>query len=119
MRSLPILTEPQAAVVAFLADFLSKAKGDYSQSTRAGLDLVVYLNLKKAYLDVNSASSDMAILVSQGWRSLSLLAPPYAHVLVASPLAPEFLRRVVCQKMCAWHDPDTLFQLNVSTARNH
>lgn len=56
------------------------------------LDLLAYVNLKRAVLDFNSHFPPPTELLRQGWRSLSLVGPTFARVLFAHPDAPDFLR---------------------------
>lgn len=56
------------------------------------LDLLAYVNLKRAVLDFNSHFPPPTEFLRQGWRSLSLVGPTFARVLFAHPEAPDFLR---------------------------
>jgi hypothetical protein len=56
------------------------------------LDLLAYVNLKRAVPDFNSHFPPPTEFLRQGWRSLSLVGPTFARVLFAHPDAPEFLR---------------------------
>src|SRR2546426_53382 len=68
-------------------------------ANRASLDALVYLNLRGRHLypapDV--IEEDNSAVAQLGWRSVSLLWPPYAVVLCAKPTAPTFLRIKVGQ----------------------
>jgi hypothetical protein len=63
-------------------------------ANRASLDAVVYLNFRGRHLypapDV--IEEDNSAVARLGWRSVSVLWPPYAVVLCAKPRAPKFLR---------------------------
>ena len=83
----------------------------YPPSVRAALDALVYVNLKTCYLDPNSSLRSLCELIDQGWRSVSLLAPPYAHILHTRHSAPPFLRSLVCQTRHGWIKPDGLFEI--------
>ena len=56
------------------------------------LDLLAYVNLKRAVPDFNSHFPPPTEFLRQGWRSLSLVGPTFARVLFAPPSAPDFLR---------------------------
>ena len=63
-------------------------------ANRASLDAIVYLNLQGRHLypapDVIEGNT--GAVAQLGWRSVSVLWPPYAVVLCARPRAPKFLR---------------------------
>ena len=56
------------------------------------LDLLAYVNLKRAVPDFNSHFPPPTEFLRQGWRSLSLVGPTFTRVLFAHPSAPDFLR---------------------------
>lgn len=56
------------------------------------LDLIAFVNLKRATPDFNSHFPPPTEFLRQGWRSLSLVGPNFARVLFAHPDAPDFLR---------------------------
>lgn len=56
------------------------------------LDLLAFVNLKRAVPDFNSHFPPPTEFLRQGWRSLSLVGPTFARVLFAHPDAPDFLR---------------------------
>src|SRR5437867_10070226 len=68
-------------------------------ANRASLDALVYVNLRGRHLypvpDV--IEGDKGGVTQLGWRSVSVLWPPYAVVLCAKPTAPTFLRIKVGQ----------------------
>jgi hypothetical protein len=55
------------------------------------LDLLAYVNLKRAVPDFNSHFPPPTEFLRQGWRSLSLVGPTFARVLFAHSDAPDFL----------------------------
>jgi len=73
-----------------------KALGNKSGKTvnRAALDALVYVNLRGRHLypapDV--IEEDARAVAHLGWRSVSVLWPPYAVVISAKSAAPKFLR---------------------------
>ena len=73
-----------------------KALGNESRKTvnRAALDALVYVNLRGRHLypapDV--FEEDARAVADLGWRSVSVLWPPYAVVISAKSAAPKFLR---------------------------
>ena len=56
------------------------------------LDLLAYVNLKRAVPDFTSHCPPPTEFLREGWRSLSLVGPTFARVLFAHPSAPDFLR---------------------------
>ena len=73
------------------------------------LDALVYVNLKGRYLDANSVIPDLSKLKGQGWRSVSLLFPPYSVALFAEDSAPEFIQMTSGKAISKCDDWDTLF----------
>ncbi len=79
-------------------------------ANRASLDALVYLNLRGRHLypapDV--IEEDTGAVAQLGWRSVSVLWPPYAAVLCAKPRAPKFLRvkvgRVIRFSAIPWEE---------------
>lgn len=77
---------------------------------RASLDTLVYVNLRGRHLypapDV--IEEDTGAVAHLGWRSVSVLWPPYAVVLCAKPAAPKFLRvkvgRIIRHSGIPWED---------------
>ncbi|MBE0833724.1 MULTISPECIES: DUF1780 domain-containing protein, partial [Gammaproteobacteria] len=56
------------------------------------LDLLAFVNLKRAVPDFNTPFPPPTEYLRQGWRSLSMVGPTFARVLFAHSGAPEFLR---------------------------
>jgi len=73
------------------------------------IDALVYVNLKNQYLEVDSDIPDLDELRSQGWRSVSLLFPPYGVILFAGPMAPDFLRTLAPSQYVKYEDICSLF----------
>ena len=75
------------------------------------LDALVYVNRSDRCLNPDFTVLNVDMLKQQGWRSVSVLFPPYGIVLLAEASAPEFLRAISpCQKS-EWKSIDTLFDL--------
>ncbi|NQD91755.1 DUF1780 family protein [Pseudomonas sp. CrR25] len=85
---------PVAELQARLAPTLRKKAHNYSERglDLGELDLLAYVNLKRAVPDFNSHFPPPTEYLRQGWRSLSLVGPTFARVLFAHPDAPDFLR---------------------------
>ncbi|MET1081087.1 MAG: DUF1780 domain-containing protein [Pseudomonas sp.] len=83
-----------AELQARLAPTLRKKAHNYLERglDPAELDLLAYVNLKRAVPDFNSPFPPPTEYLRQGWRSLSLVGPTYARVLFAHGQAPDFLR---------------------------
>lgn len=85
---------PAADLQARLAQTLRKKAHNYQERglDLGELDLLAYVNLKRAVLDFNSHFPPPTEYLRQPWRSLSLVGPTFARVLFAHPDAPDFLR---------------------------
>ncbi|UTW06709.1 DUF1780 domain-containing protein [Pseudomonas benzenivorans] len=85
---------PAAELQARLGPTLRKKAHNYSERglDLSELDLLAYVNLKRAIPDFNSHFPPPTEYLRQGWRSLSLVGPTFARVLFAHPDAPDFLR---------------------------
>jgi hypothetical protein len=73
------------------------------------LDALVYVNLVGRHLGANSVLPDVSKLRGQGWRSVSVLFPPYSMVLSAESTAPAFIQMASGQAVSKCSDWDTLF----------
>ncbi len=63
---------------------------------RAALDALVYMNLRGWHLyPVPAGIVDSGAIAELGWRSVSVLSPPFGAVVFAAPSAPAFLRERV------------------------
>jgi len=85
---------PVAELQARLAPTLRKKAHNYLERglDPRELDLLAYVNLKRAVPDFNSHFPPPTEYLRQGWRSLALVGPTFARVLFAHPDAPDFLR---------------------------
>ncbi|MHA6492521.1 DUF1780 domain-containing protein [Pseudomonas borbori] len=83
-----------ADLQARLAPTLRKKAHNYRERglDLSELDLLAYVNLKRAVPDFNSHFPPPTEYLRQGWRSLSLVGPTFARVLFAHPDSPAFLR---------------------------
>ena len=79
-------------VIALVTKRLRPKSQKYAPSVRAQLDVVAYVDIESRVLDPKSPFPSITDLRAQGWRSVSLLMPWYAHVIYAEDSAPEFLR---------------------------
>ena len=75
-----------------------------------GLDVVCAAEGYQDMLAPLVHAPEMDTLALQGWRSVSLLCPPYGMVLYAASGAPDFLRTVTGQLLRQWANSDTLFE---------
>jgi hypothetical protein len=77
-----------------LAPTLRKKAHNYNERglDLSELDLLAFVNLKRATANFNSHFPPPTEFLRQGWRSLSLVGPTFARVLFAHPDAPDFLR---------------------------
>ena len=112
------LTEPQSVTVPLdFATLLSEVTRALAQKiakyTRSGqaLDALVSVDFQTKYPALNAIAPDVAPLKVQGWRSVSLLFPPFGVVLFADTAAPDFLRAAAGRTYMKWEEtPDTLFE---------
>ena len=95
-------------LVAELTKALSEKAVKYGTGCR-DLDALVYVNLEGRHLDANSALADVSKLRGQGWRSVSVVFPPYSVVLSAESTAPVFIRMASGPAVSKCGDLDTLF----------
>jgi len=75
-----------------------------------GIDMLVYVNLTNRYLAAHSELPNMNELHLQGWRSVSLMFPPYGIILFAESAAPDFLAALKPEQYMEWKNIDTLFE---------
>ena len=73
------------------------------------IDALVYVNLKDQHLAPHSNMPNLDELRSQGWRSVSLLFPPYGVILYAESMAPDFLRALAPGQYMKFEDISSLF----------
>ncbi len=84
----------------------------YGPSGCSTTDALVYADLTGTrFLMRRSTAQDLSRLWPQGWRSVSVLFPPYGIVLLARNTAPELLRRLVGKVRKTWRKPDGLFDV--------
>lgn len=91
---------------------LIKALGEKAMKYGVGcrdLDALVYVDLERRYLDANSVIPDLSKLKSQGWRSVSVLFPPYSVVLSVESAAPVFIKICSGRAVSKCGDLDNLF----------
>ena len=97
---------PYASLLDRINATLGKKSRHYGPNECANFDALVYVDLQNKTLDPASQVPSFDNLVAQGWRSVSMLIPPYSHVLHAGESAPELLRAVVCQARREWANLD-------------
>jgi hypothetical protein len=93
---------------------LGRKASRYGTGVCSQLDALIYLDLKGQHLwPLEDASDGKSIeqAAAQGWRSVSVLFPPYGSVLCAQDSAPLFLKDVAGQVLAKWPRPagDGLF----------
>jgi hypothetical protein len=93
-----------------VADWLTEKSIKYDKGC-ADLDALVYADITDSHVLAPSFTPpDGSRLDQQGWRSVSVLFPPYGIVLLARDTAPAFLRARAGQALSAWSTAD-LFDL--------
>jgi hypothetical protein len=107
----PIMPSPVDlnALIPEVTTALSEKANKYG-ITCQDLDMLIYLDLRKRFLAAGSTELRAEPLKAQGWRSVSLLFPPYGVVLFAKPEAADFLKAAETGLHMRWPDIDTLFQ---------
>ncbi len=75
-----------------------------------GLDVVFTVDGSHGVLAPPAPAPEIGALALQGWRSVSLVCPPYGMVLYAASGAPDFLRTVTGRLLRQWENIDTLFE---------
>jgi hypothetical protein len=75
-----------------------------------GLDVVVSLEGYHGMLTPATQAPETGTLAMQGWRSVSVLCPPYGMVLYAASGASDFLRTVTGRLLRQWDNCETLFK---------
>ena len=83
----------------------------YGENLCSSLDALVYVSLPQRFLDINSELSKFEKIMTQGWRSVSFVIPPYSHVVFCKETAPGFLSELSGKTRMKWEDPDTFFDL--------
>ncbi|MHC4120660.1 MAG: DUF1780 domain-containing protein [Planctomycetota bacterium] len=115
--SIDELKEPDSPSIAFdlnkLVPEISGALLGKAQKYGLGcndIDALVYVDLKDRHLEQSSEMQNLGPMISQGWRSVSFLFPPFGVVLFANSAAPEFLRDAASRPHARWEDVHTLFE---------
>jgi hypothetical protein len=100
----------RSELVDAVSNALEPKSRRYGVSGCSGLDALVYVNLTDTRVfKRRSAAQDLSRLNVQGWRSVSIVFPPYGLVLLARRTAPEFLRKIVGRVRKSWRRIDGLF----------
>jgi len=99
-----------AEFVPKIVDALSKKAQKYGTGCN-DIDALVYVNLENQFLAADSDAPNLDKLKSQGWRSVSLLFPPYGVILFAEPTAPDYLEILAPGQYMGWSDMYSLFEV--------
>jgi hypothetical protein len=75
-----------------------------------GLDALVSVDGRWRLLAPPAQAPEVEALTLQGWRSVSVLCPPYGMVLYTASGAPAFLRMATGRLLRQWDNMDTLFE---------
>jgi len=75
-----------------------------------GLDVVVAIDGHHGVLVPPAQAPEIGALTLQGWRSVSVVCPPYGLVLYAASGAPDFLRTVTGRLLRQWDNIEALFE---------
>jgi hypothetical protein len=74
------------------------------------VDALVYINPQDQFLAPDSDLPKIGQLKSQGWRSVSVLFPPYGVILFATSIAPSFLTGAGPGQYMQCQDINSLFE---------
>jgi hypothetical protein len=97
-------------LVSTVTEALKSKSERYGFSGCSKTDALVYADITGTrFLRPRSVAHDVSRLEQQGWRSVSVLFPPYGIVLLARDSAPAFLRKLAGRSRKAWRSPDGLF----------
>src|SRR5712691_13495914 len=75
-----------------------------------GLDVVFAVDGDHGVLVPPAPAPETGALALQGWRSVSMLCPPYGMVLYTASGAPDFLHTVTGRLLRQWDNIETLFE---------
>ncbi len=93
-----------------VTDAFEQKSRKYGKAQCLALDALVYADLTRArFLLPDTELRDISRLEEQGWRSVSVLFPPYGIVLCATRDAPSFLKSFVGSPQYQWRDLHELF----------
>ncbi|MGH8856753.1 MAG: DUF1780 domain-containing protein [Polaromonas sp.] len=98
-----------ADVLLMVEDELDKQT--YDQQTCAALDVLLYVNIKGRFLNVQCPLPQTFAIGQKGFRSVCILFPPYAWVVTATASSPPFLRERIGKVQHCCMDPDAYFAL--------
>lgn len=104
---------PTSVELQILVPEIVQTQSEKSQKYGAecsAIDALVYVNLKEQFLAPHSDMPSLDKLRSQEWRSVSLLFPPYGVILLAGPMAPDFLRALEPGQYKKYEDICSLFE---------
>lgn len=83
----------------------------YGKKLCSNLDALVYVGLSNRFLDIKSPLPEYNNLISQGWRSVSFVMPPFSHIVFCKEKEPDFLVSVAGRTKQKWKYPDGFFDL--------
>ena len=105
----------RAELVDCVTRALENKSKKYGLSGCADTDALIYADITASrFLMRRSTAQDLSRLKAQGWRSVSVLFPPYGIVLLTRDAAPDFLRQVVGKVRKHWRKPYGLFDASAS-----
>jgi hypothetical protein len=116
-KSLDDVTEPHSPpasvslveLVPEIVDTMSEKAQKYGTGCN-DIDALVYVNLGNRFLAPHSDIPNLDALLLQGWRSVSILFPPYGVTLFGAAAAPDFLTALAPGQYMGWQDIDSLFE---------
>ena len=105
----PVVEGDLAGVIPHVTAALA-AQAAWYGTRCVGLDALVSVEGHWRLLTPPAPAPEIEALTLQGWRSVSVLCPPYGMVLYAASGAPVFLRQVTGTLLRQWTNIDTLFE---------
>lgn len=100
-----------ADLLQMVVDALNPNKVKYDPQTRGALDILLYVNVKGRFLYDQSPLPHTTTIDQMGFRSVSVVLPPYAWVVAARASAPAFLRERIGIIQHCCEDPGAYFEL--------
>jgi hypothetical protein len=107
-RHHPAVGMDLAAGVSYVTAALAQHAAWYGARC-VGLDVVFAVDGDHGVLAPPAPAPESGALALQGWRSVSMLCPPYGMVLYTASGAPDFLRTVTGRLLQQWDNIETLF----------
>jgi hypothetical protein len=94
-----------------IVEALSSKFEKYGKDLCSTLDALIYVGLPNRFLDIRSEIPEYVQALHQGWRSMSFVMPPFAHIAFCQENEPQFLLSLCGKTKQEWKSPDGFFDL--------